>query len=494
MQVSVCLVNNEGSSSNDGEAYDMSMPYLEMQLRLLIRSSASPGKAAHDKAPTRKRKRPKRPKRFILFADDSSSDGHGENAAEMEASDESGNEENGDAAQSDAWKKMKAKLLSEARHPPSARTHFCGRCGCHAVSKAGVFKHANWNDDLRAAHPHFSSDDAIFLRSVSQFYHYVRNLSADVLHRKASDFLRDIRRHQAKNNFQSSVPEVIQTSKAWTDLQAEMIIGRAKSSTQLHYCKICGYYGSCRSHMGNHARGAAASATHQGYEDSDSVCIEHVGTYYLHIKQLDCTHLHAKAEAFLEKVKLAEAMSTQGTIVPSSVRASYGWRKLQKEIEDEKDTSISRKLHYCSICGYIGSPKPSVQSHVHLPWNAATHAHFQRKDIVLLDDIEEYYHQIQQIDKSLLHTRVPNLLAIEAPPERKQKKADAQRERRRTLEGNLSSEADDGDHVKTSNPHAAPSIRVVSRVPTIVSCLRPMSVGFLPLLILVDMIGRSSPK
>jgi hypothetical protein len=62
------------------------------------------------------------------------------------------------------------------------------------------------------------------------------------------------------------------------------------------------------------------------------------------------------------------------------------------------------------------------------------------------------------------------------------------------LEGNLSSEVDDGDHVKTSNPHAAPSIRVVSRVPIIVSCLHPMSVGFLPLLILVDMIGRSSPK
>jgi hypothetical protein len=40
MQVSVCLINNEGSSSNDGEACDMSVPHLEMQLRLLIRSSA----------------------------------------------------------------------------------------------------------------------------------------------------------------------------------------------------------------------------------------------------------------------------------------------------------------------------------------------------------------------------------------------------------------------------------------------------------------------
>jgi hypothetical protein len=55
----------------------------------------------------------------MLFADDSSSDGHGENAAEMEASDESGNEENGDAAQSDAWKKMKAIKTSNPHAAPS---------------------------------------------------------------------------------------------------------------------------------------------------------------------------------------------------------------------------------------------------------------------------------------------------------------------------------------------------------------------------------------
>ena len=157
-----------------------------------------------------------------------------------------------------------------------------------------------------------------------------------------------------------------------------------------------------RAYVMAHATSAKYKASHPNFKYSDIYKIDNVATYYSHLMDLDFKNLHHYAQRFLGNVH-SENLKRD---VPKSFLSSKPWRDLQAAINDkkkQKKKALSRRLHFCDVCGMIGASAHDINHHAIGVTHRASHQDYKA---ILLEKVEIYYTHIRNLDDKDLHNQV----------------------------------------------------------------------------------------
>ena len=294
------------------------------------------------------------------------------------------------------WLDLKAKIDNTKGKPESHRLHFCPVCGLDCVQKWNVFTHAKRQH--KESHPDFAREYAVLLDDVEQYYHYIKKLKNPC--GKAKHFIKmvenPIEPHESKKVLSPSVKKLQQ----WIDLQAKIDKGKGKpDSWRLHFCPVCGLDITEKGDVFRHAK-THHKESHPDFATEDAVLLDDVERYYHYIKKLK--NPCGKAKHFIKMVENPIEPHENQKVLPPSVKKLQQWIDLQAKIDNTKGKRQSWKLHFCPVCGLDCVQKCNVFKHAKRQ-HKESHPDFAREDVVLLDDVERYYHHIKKLKKDDLH-------------------------------------------------------------------------------------------
>ena len=133
----------------------------------------------------------------------------------------------------------------------------------------------------------------------------------------------------------------------------------------MHLCSACGFYCAHSGPVNRHAKLARFEASHKDFKVSDVVCIKTVEQYYNFIQDIDYDKLHKRAWRFLNGLNAMnyknEDISKEE--IPQQTKNSIAWSDLQARIDSKRMLDQSKKLYFCSVCGFQAAQKNNVDAH-----------------------------------------------------------------------------------------------------------------------------------
>ena len=107
--------------------------------------------------------------------------------------------------------------------------------------------------------------------------------------------------------------------------------------------------------------------------------------YYDYLKKLDNKIIDPIAKTFMDAISAYEKKALK--------RKENAWYDLQAKIEETSELQKTWRYHFCSVCGYCATSRSNLMQHALAGKYKASHPDFEKKDAILLEDVQVFDHR-----------------------------------------------------------------------------------------------------